>query len=250
MRRFFLYIFTIILLAIPIVSYASDVDAVEQVLANSAIVTSIVNEANKNADGKTVMSYNGQTGELKFNNSVYSELDSSVKKDFMENTLSYVKNSSLGSTQKNKVYNFIASQDESTSSAIRYLKNDTSADFAEARKWFAPFSGPISTVMGFLCICIFAFLSLSVVFDICYLVIPLFQLLLERGEEKKRPFGVSVEAWKVLKEVEGSTDKKDMLGTYVKKRAPVFFFLAIILSWLVSGKIYDIVAYFMDAFNF
>lgn len=232
------------------VCYASDsIDATTSVAKSSPAISSAVINANKVA-GVTILTYDAGTGTIVFNNREYSDLDVSTKKEFMEVALGTISKSDLGPTSKNKVYNFIANQDESVSSAIRYLKNNTDADFVEARKWFEPFSNPISTLMGFMCICIFAFLGLSIVFDICYLVIPFIQLILERGEDNKKPWGVSTEAWGVRREVEQSTTYKGTMQLYVKRRTPVFIIVAIILSWLISGKIYDIIIYFMDAFNF
>lgn len=184
---------------------------------------------------------------MTFRSENYKELDQDDKETFMETLLKGIaNNSSLTPVYKNKVYNFIESQDESIAGAMSYLKQDVDADFIEARKWFEPFSGPISTFMGFCCIVIFSGLAISIVFDVVYLNIPLIQPLLERGEEDKKPWGVSNEAWKANKIVnEGNTDKSAM-SIYLKRRIPVFFLTAAILAWLISGKIYDLVVYFID----
>ena len=44
--------------------------------------------------------------------------------------------------------------------------------------------------------------------------------------------------------------KGDIMRLYLKKRIPIFILVSMILGWLISGKIYDIVVYFMDAFHF
>jgi len=234
----------------PLVVTAGSVDAVTTVMKNSAEISRICAVAN-NTCSKTILSYDGSTGCLSFNNGLYSELDSEEKKEFMKTALLTTKESNLPTTQKNKVYNFIANQDTSVSSAIEYLKSDTSADLYEAKKWFRPFSGPISTVLGLFCIVITTGIALSVVFDICYLVLPGVQLLLERGEPNERPWGVSNEAWASQKEVESSIANvsKSSIQIYLRKRLPVFFLVAIVLGWLVSGKVYDIFIYFMVAFS-
>lgn len=232
-------------------TYKSDpVNAVTSVAqSNCATIAGVANTANSKVGNVKILIVDTKEATLTFDNAAYLDLDSDQKREFMETALGGIKESQIGKTTKNKIYNFIASQDESVSSAIKYLKNDTSADFIEARKWFAPFSGPISTLMGVLCIMIFSFLALSVVFDICFLVIPLFRMLLEKGEDNKRPFGVSVEAWNTVREVE-SSGKGDIMRLYIKKRIPIFILVSMILGWLISGKIYDIVVYFMDAFHF
>lgn len=246
---FFILAQLYMVLFISITCYAKDeIDTVGQMPANQGAITAVASRANKLA-GVTVISYDITTGVITFSNKNYATLDTDQKKEFMEDTLSYIKSTNLGVTTKNKLYNFVASQDESVSSAVRYLKTDTSADFNEARKWFAPFSGPISTFLGFMCIMIFAFLSLSIVFDVSYLVIPLMQPLYERGEENKKPWGVSVEAWNTKKEVEQpGNESKQVMQLYMRKRIPVFILTALVLGWLVSGKIYDLVAWIMNSF--
>lgn len=249
--RGWLMAFLVILFILnPIVANATGVDAVTTVMKNSAEISRICAVANDTCS-KTILKYDASSGSLSFSNNTYSELTTSEKKEFMEVALLTTKESNLPTTQKNKVYNFIASQDTSVSSAIEYLKSDTSADLAEAKKWFRPFSGPISTVLGLFCIVITTGISLSVVFDICYLVLPGVQLILERGEVDKRPWGVSNEAWASQKEVESSTANmnKSSIQIYLRKRLPVFFLVAIVLGWLISGKIYDMFIYFMDAFS-
>lgn len=228
---------------------SNEVDSVASVGVNQPVIGTIASTGNK-AAGVDILTYDGKEGTLTFSNNKYYELENDKRKEFMEKALSATRESKLGTVQKNKVFNFIAEQDESTSAAIRYLKSDTSADFVEARKWFAPFSGPVSTVLGFLCILIFTFLALSVAFDIMYLVIPGFALILERGEENKRPWGVSIEAWKSKREVENDNSSKSVMGVYLRKRIPIFIGVSIIFGWLISGKIYDIVIFFMDSFNF
>lgn len=228
--------------------FAGSVDSVLTVRSGMASLSSICSESNKvvNVD---ILRYDAVNGVLTFSNANYSELEYSDKKDFMEYSLLAVKKSNLPSKEKNKVYNFIANQDEAITNALNYLKNDTNADFVSAKKWFAPFSGVISTIMGVLCIVITIGLSFSMLFDSCYIVIPMFQLLVDR-EEGKKPWGVSTEAWKSQKEVESEGKyRSTVLGMYLKRRIPVFITIAIILGWLVSGKIYDIIVWIVSAFN-
>lgn len=216
-------------------------------------ILSTVNKAHKTIDTYYIVNFQQQndgTYIMSFNASKYDELSYDEREDFMGVLLGETaNNASLTPIIKNKVYNFFETQDTEIASALRYLKEDINADFVEAKKWFEPFSGPISTFLGFGCIIIFSGLALSVVFDIIYLTIPVVQPLLERGEEHRRPWGVSNEAWKVHKELEDPSNKKSMMGLYCRRRIPVFITTALILAWLISGKIYDIVVYFLDWFN-
>lgn len=233
----------------PVHAASSDVDSVVSVVSGSAEISRICSQANNSVGGTKILEYDSANGVLGFKNSTYSSLDIEQKRTFMETALSATKECGLGTQQKNKVYNFIADQDSTTSAAMKYLKSDTSADFVAAQAWFRPFSNPISTIMGVLCLLIFIFMGLSMVFDIAYLVLPGFQLILERGDEHKRPFGVSKEAWKANRETESVNVSDNVLTVYLKKRIPVMLLIAICLGYLISGKIYDLFIWFIDAYN-
>lgn len=242
----------IIVLALGEPVYAtsnSDVNSTTSVTQGSAEISSICSQGNNSIGGVKVLDYNSGEGLLSFNNSKYSGLDIEQKRTFMETALGATKECNLGKQQKNRVYNFIAKQDSTVSAAMKYLKTDTSADFVSAQAWFKPFSNPISTVMGFLCIVIFIALGLSFIFDTAYLVLPGFQLIVEHGEDNKKPFGVSKEAWKANRETESVNESKSAMLIYVKKRIPVILLIAICLGYLISGKIYDLCVWFIDAFN-
>lgn len=202
-----------------------------------------------NSVNKTILSCNNN-GTLSFNSSVYAMLDIDKKDTFMEASLSAVSKSGLGVKVKNKVYNFIANQDTAVSSAIKLLAEDTTADFVTASKWLKPFSGGISTAMGVLCLLIFIFLGFGLCMDLAYLSIPGFQLILERGEENKRPFCVSPEAWKVNRKIASDPNNgENIISAYLKKRVPVILVIAITLCYLISGKIYDVMVFFSESFN-
>lgn len=189
-------------------------------------------------------------GVVSFSNSLYSELDTTQKREFMEVALGATRATGLGSQQKNKLYNFIAEQDSTTSAAIKYLKSDASADFVAAKSWFHPFSKYISPVLGLICLLVFMFMAMSMLFDCAYLVLPMFQGLLERGEPNKRPFGVSREAYITMRDInKDKYEGRNILSVYFSKRMPVLIICAICLGYLVTGKIYDIMSFIVDAFS-
>lgn len=210
-------------------------------------VMAICSNANATV-GEDILVCTGR-GTLSFDQSKYIVLSQEDKEAFMEQALRTTKSSSLGTKTKNQVYNFIAQQDTSVSAAIKYIAEDTATDFANARKWIRPFSNTIGTVMGIVSLLIFLFLSLTMTFDIAYLVLPGIQLILERGEDNKRPFGVSNEAWKANRQVEQVNEAENVLSIYLKKRIPSIILVCITLGYLVSGKIYDIFVFFAEAFN-
>ena len=237
-----------ILFSTGIVLGRATVDAVTTLGSGLSEVSSVCAQANATC-GKTILVYTSSDGLLSFSNSTYSTLTMDEKREFMEVALSAAQETSLGSQQKNKLYNFIAEQDNPTSAAIKYLKADASADFVEAKAWFRPFSGVIGTVLGVICLVVFLFLGVSCIFDCAYLCLPAFQALLERGEEKKKPFGVSREAWRAMRDVTADMKYRNIMSVYFSRRMPVVIVCCICLGYIISGQIYDVIVYVIDAFS-
>lgn len=231
----------------------SDVDAIIDVGKNLAAVDKICSVANKSVDlnGKKVLVYTGKDGLLSFSNATYSKLSVDDKHEFMRVALSTASESGLTAQTKNKVYNFIANQDNSVSSAIKFLQSDASADFASARGWFKVISSPFSKILGFLCVMIFFFLSISIVVDLAYLELPGVQMMLEMGKGKKeKPMFISREAWKSSIDYEKDAEHyTSVISLYVKRRIPVIFFVTLFLGYLISGSIYNLVVFFIDAYS-
>lgn len=226
----------------------SDVDATITMQPSQGEIASVCAQANATV-GEDILVYTGDDGVLTFSNKLYSDLDMEEKREFMRVALAATKETSLGVQQQNRLYNFIYEQDNAVSAAVRYLQSDTSADFVAAKEWFRPFSSPLSTVMGVLCLLIFIFMGFSIIFDIAYLALPFFQGLLERGEERKRPIGVSREAWAANREVETDERHRGVFSIYLGKRIPALILMSLCLGYVISGYIYDIVIYFIDAFS-
>lgn len=239
----------IMLVSSSIIVYAdrSEVDS-SIAMQPSGEINRVCEQANGVAN-REVLVYSSD-GVVSFSNSLYSELDTTQKREFMEVALGATRATGLGSQQKNKLYNFIAEQDSTTSAAIKYLKSDASADFVAAKSWFHPFSKYISPVLGLICLLVFMFMAMSMLFDCAYLVLPMFQGLLERGEPNKRPFGVSREAYITMRDInKDKYEGRNILSVYFSKRMPVLIICAICLGYLVTGKIYDIMSFIVDAFS-
>lgn len=239
----------IMLVSSSIIVYAdrSEVDS-SIAMQPSGEINRVCEQANGVAN-REVLVYSSD-GVVSFSNSLYSELDTTQKREFMEVALGATRATSLGSQQKNKLYNFIAEQDNTTSAAIKYLKSDASADFVSAKSWFHPLSKYISPILGLICLLVFMFMAMSMLFDCAYLVLPMFQGLLERGEPNKRPFGVSREAYITMQDInKDKYEGRNILSVYFSKRMPVLIICAICLGYLVTGKIYDIMSFIVDAFS-
>lgn len=240
-------LFTTIVMSCASVSVDSSLS-----LPNSAdeggILSYVVDAAEQFSSGKAILNYDATNGILTFSNKNYSELTHEQKEKFMEGTLKSITKTSLGGQTKSRVYNFISNQDTTITAAMKYLKADANADFIEAKKWFDPFTGAVGVIMGVLALVIFTSLGLSIMLDISYLTLPMFRVLVEREDNKRRPLFVSNEAWKTVMEVERSDGAKSLLSVYLKKRVAMILILAIALGYLLSGRIYSIIIYIMDAF--
>lgn len=226
----------------------SDVDSIAYVAKNQGELMRICTISNQ-VVGTEVLVYTGDDGMLSFSNSNYNKLIYQDRQDFMNKALQLIKESGMSNQVKNKAFNFVADQDSTMSATVKYLKSDASSDFATASVWFKPFGSFAGKVMGFLAIAIFSLLGLSILFDWAYIVIPIIRVILTKGDDSKKPFGVSMEAYKSVTEVEGSVDYKSVAKLYLGRRVPAIIAMSICLSYLISGKIYDIIVFFMNSFT-
>ena len=130
------------------------------------------------------------------------------------------------------------------------MNSDTSSELSAGYVWFLPFASPASTVLGFLSIVIFVFLTVSIVVDTAYLTVGVFRQFLESDEGK--PKFVSGEAWDTAKEVDNSLQSgtyKDYLVVYFRKRIGIFILTSIVLAYLISGQIYSIFTTLLEVFE-
>ena len=232
-------------------AYASEIDATLQTVTGSAYLSDMCSQAN-NSVGETILTYDSSNGLLRFSNKTYKDLDADDKEKFMETALSYIAQlpDTVSAKMRNSVYNFISQQDTAVTAAMKYLQVNAGADLIEAEKWFAPFNSVVGTIMGVLCILIFLFLGLSILLDIFYIVVPPFQALLDAGSDgTKRPWGVSREAWGSMRDAEKTDEYKNVLSMYFKRRVGVLLIVAVAIMYLISGEIYDIVIWFVEAFS-
>lgn len=180
----------------------------------------------------------------------YKNYEQSVKTSIMESALTTISNSSMSTMSRNKLYNFIESQDESTASLVRQLSNDVNADFAEAYMMFKPFSGVVGTILGVFAIAIFITLTMMILVDLSYIVIPMIRDFLTPSSANAKPKFVSNEAWYAVKEVDGANDtQKNVLLIYLKKKTMQFVALSICILYLLSGEIYILIGNLMDMFR-
>lgn len=253
-KRFFNSILLVLVLTFALGSscvYARDeVDSVIFITENSVELTNICQTAN-NVAGSEILVYTANDGLLSFSNKKYSDLQMDVRKAFMETALLKTKESGMGSQVKNKTYNFIAEQDTTTSAAVKFLRSNASTDFARAAALFRPFGSAAGVVLGLLALGIFMFMGLSILIDIAYLSLPVFKVAMD-ADKNKRPRFVSREAYSSSIEAEESIKSgtyDSALGKYLRRRTSALIVMSIAVSYLISGKLYDFIAWLIDSFG-
>ena len=217
--------------------------------ATSALMDSITRTVNSSVGNKNLLVYS-KDGLLSFSSSIYRAMEKNDQRKVMRFSLKTIKESQLPSKVKTKVTTFISDQDRLVADSIQALNSDTSSELSAGYVWFFPFASPASTVLGFLAIVIFVFLTVSIVVDTAYLTVGVFRQFLENGEG--RPKFVSGEALETAKEVDNSLQSgtyKDYLVVYFRKRIGIFILTSFVLAYLISGQIYSIFTTLLEVFE-
>lgn len=147
------------------------------------------------------------------------------------------------------------------STMLASILQNTKPDYVTANRIYKPFSGPVSTVLGLLCIVIVALLGVSIALDIFYITVPAVQLALDGDdgtgkEEGSKGVGklISVAARNAVKSQadgggsngQSGSGNKMALGLYAKARWKEMLVLGLCLLYLVQGQIYSFIAWFIN----
>lgn len=229
------------------VAYADGANAVIDMKKSGALAGSMATQLNRATDTRV---YSFANGIFSFNNELYSNLpDTKTKQEFMSTSLDYIKKSKLNTMDKNRMYNFVADQDPAVSSVMRNLTTDTQADVSSAISFIKPFSSWFGKLLGILCVLTVLFLTLSEVLNMLYITNPMFRTMMDHGGDGKDALFVSYEAYKSVQDCYNSGKYSNPLVLYLKRRLPVYFFVAIMITYLISGQIFSIMMVFIDAFS-
>lgn len=190
-----------------------------------------------------------KTVNITINMNDYNKLSSKNKQAVMQYALDGIYNSQISKTNRNKIYNALCKQDETTSSLVRQLSTDVTADFGHAYEYFKPFSGPLGVILGIIAFVIFILLGFTLLLDIAYITLPFLQGWLTKTDGTARL--VSIEATNAVKEQESKAGSEyvNPLGIYLKSKIKQYIAIFICLLYLLSGQIYTLLANFMDYFS-
>ena len=212
-----------------------------------AVFSQVANSSNEYIKAK-VLSVDIGKRVIYFDNNVYRGLYVNQRKDFLQHALTQIKQSNLKPKSKNKLYNFLSLQDGDASKILRNLEKDLTADIANGREVYLPFSGTVTTILGLIALGVFIGVGISMVIDISYLTLPMVQKSIDERPDGKLPKLVSSQAYFAVREREANEGSNYMLS-YLKKRSIAVALVMISLGYLSSGLIFEAVGYVVQVFS-
>lgn len=187
----------------------------------------------------TILTYDVDNSMLRFSNSRYSSLNGADKKKWMEYSLNFIRQSSIGESNKIKVYNFIADQDSAISGVIRQLSGNVSADFLSGWAFIRPFTGPINFALGVFVWLVLISFTTRMMTDLLFMAeVPIFDWMVLKAQ--KKPWMISQTAWNVHKQLPDESTSVRMLS-YIKKSIWSMFIIGFMLMYLITGRVFELV---------
>ena len=225
---------------------ASDNSPDAVIFVNDPNASILVEEINEEM-GYSILSYDSSTSLFRFSNSKYSVLNGAEKKKYMEYALNYIRNSSVNTNNRVKVYNFVSDQDSAVSNVVRELSGNVHADFLSGWSVIRPFTGSLNFFLGVFVWLVLISFMLRLVLDMLFLAeVPLFDLWMSSGGSVKsskrsnKPFMLTQTAWNVhLENIDESSSTR--LSIYFGKSLVSLLIIGFMIVYLISGKIFDIV---------
>ena len=236
---------------------SSEVSASTFVGKNDSLVHSVVTSVNQ-SEGVNILNYDLGTGILTFDNKTYSELPNEAKQSYMRKALKTTQDTGLNAQRKNKVYNFISSQDTTVSSVITRFSQDVKADSAGAFAVLSPLQKGFAIFLGLVSVLTIMALTMSIVIDISYLVVPFVSNMADRDDATEGKRGISPwfisdaarHAKKVSDNSIGTSEYRSSVWIYMKARVLQVALVVILTMALVLGSIYDFIGLIGDMFGF
>lgn len=188
---------------------------------------------------------------LYWNTDQYNKQPNVVKQKIINKFLSDLNNSNVPGRDQNRIIQWVQSVDTTNATVVQTFSDNTQTDLAGAQNILLPFTGPVGTILGVLSITIAILLVLSCAWDLAWLELPMFNMLLNRGTQgdlniKNRPFLVSGDAVVAMLRYEANTSS-NVLSYYLRLRASTFVIIGLCLSYIVSNQIWNLLGWLMDA---
>ena len=197
------------------------------------------------------------SAQTQFANDLMAKTDSYTEPTAQDYSPSLAKSSGVTSETKQNWFKELRSNSGLGSKLLTStLSRGVYADLDGGARWFAPFSGPLSTALGFLAILILAGTTISAVIDLAYITIPAFQVLSDAvangggngngGGGGLRQASAKLVSTAARKAVEAEENGQNAVWVYFKKAAGKYLAVGFTLCFLAYNLLWSLVGTAMD----
>lgn len=197
------------------------------------------------------------SAQSQFANDLMAKTDSYTEPTAQDYSPSLAKSSGVTSETKQNWFKELRSNSGLGSKLLTStLARGVYADLDGGARWFAPFSGPLSTALGFLAILILAGTTISAVIDLAYITIPTFQVLSDAvtngggngngGGGGLRQASAKLVSTAARKAVEAEENGQNAVWVYFKKAAGKYLAVGFTLCFLAYNLLWSLVGTAMD----
>lgn len=197
------------------------------------------------------------SAQSQFANDLMAKTDSYTEPTAQDYSPSLAKSSGVTSETKQNWFKELRSNSGLGSRLLTStLARGVYADLDGGARWFAPFSGPLSTALGFLAILILAGTTISAVIDLAYITIPAFQVLSDAvtngggngngGGGGLRQASAKLVSTAARKAVEAEENGQNAVWVYFKKAAGKYLAVGFTLCFLAYNLLWSLVGTAMD----
>lgn len=196
------------------------------------------------------------SAQSQFANDLMAKTDSYTEPTAQDYSPSLAKSSGVSSETKQNWFKELRSNSGLGSKLLTStLSRGVYADLDGGARWFAPFSGPLSTALGFLAILILAGTTISAVIDLAYITIPAFQVLSDavtngggngNGGGGLRQASAKLVSTAARKAVEAEENGQNAVWVYFKKAAGKYLAVGFTLCFLSYNLLWSLVGTAMD----
>lgn len=197
------------------------------------------------------------SAQTQFANDLMAKTDSYTEPTAQDYSPSLAKSAGVNSETKQNWFKELRSNSGLGSKLLTStLARGVYADLDGGARWFAPFSGPLSTLLGFTAILILAGTTISAVIDLAYITIPAFQVLSDAvangggngsgGGGGLRQASAKLVSTAARKAVEAEENGQNAVWVYFKKAAGKYLAVGFTLCFLAYNLLWSLVGTAMD----
>lgn len=197
------------------------------------------------------------SAQSQFANDLMAKTDSYTEPTAQDYTPSLAKSAGVSSETKQNWFKELRSNSGLGSKLLTStLARGVYADLDGGARWFAPFSGPLSTALGFLAILILAGTTISALIDLAYISIPTFQVLSDAvangggngsgGGGGLRQASAKLVSTAARKAVEAEENGQNAAWVYIKKAFMKYLMVGLALCFLAYNLLWSLVGTAMD----